>query len=86
MGGTGADQSTAEASNRWRSYPNNFAYSGYVTGSSVSTRNSYGIYWSASGSSSSSAYGLFFDSEGVNPGTNYGRKWFGKVVRCVAGV
>ena len=87
MGGTGAYQSTAEASNRWRSYPNNFVYSGYVNGSSVSNRGAYGYYWSSSAGNSSSAYYLVFYSSGVNPGTgNVGSKYYGSMARCVAGV
>ncbi|MBR3246260.1 hypothetical protein IKF87_00005, partial [Candidatus Saccharibacteria bacterium] len=86
MGGTGATQSTAEASNRWRSYPNNFVYSGYVNGSSVSLRNSYGLYWSSSAWDISIAYLLYFRSGYVLPGTSNLGKYFGKMARCVASV
>ena len=86
MGGTGATQSTAEASNRWRSYPNNFVYSGFVYGSSVRNRGSSGVYWSSSAGNSYGAYNLGFDSSNVNPGTNYGSKYSGSMVRCVSGV
>ena len=85
MGGTGADQSTAEASNRWRSYPNNFVYSGRVRGSSVLSRGSRGYYWSSSAYSSSYAYSLSFYSGSVNPGTYYTNEYNGRLVRCVAG-
>ncbi len=85
MGGTGASQSTAEASNRWRTFPNNFVYSGYVNGSFLNGRNSYGNYWSASGSDSYSAYLLSFDSASVNPGTNVSHKYSGRLVRCLLG-
>ena len=86
MGGTGASQSTAEASNRWRSYPNNFVYSGYVDGSSVDRRGAYGFYWSSSAGNSGSAYNLGFNSSGVGPGTDYYNKYYGRMARCVAGV
>ncbi len=86
MGGTGAYQGTAEASNRWRSYPNNFVYSGLVHDSSVSIRNSYGYYWSASGYNSNYAYNLYFSSSYVYPGSNSYNKYSGGVARCVAGV
>ena len=85
MGGTGGYQ-TAEASNRWRTYPNNFVFSGYVNGSSVSDRNSSGNYWSASGNSSTSVYYMYFYSTYVRPGTNVNNKYNGWMVRCVAGV
>ncbi len=86
MGGTGATQSTAEASNRWRSYPNNFVSSGNMYGSSVSNRGSDGYYWSSSANGSGYAYLLGFSSSSVNPGTNGGTKYNGRMVRCVAGV
>ena len=78
---TGATMSLA-----YRSYPNNFVYSGNVNGSSVYDRTSYGDYWSASGYGSGSAYDMFFSSTGVYPGTGNGGKYYGWVVRCVAGV
>ena len=70
----------------YRSYPNNFVYSGNVNGSSVSLRSSYGYYWTASGNASDSAYAMYFGSSIVYPGTNNVNKYFGWVVRCVAGV
>ena len=85
MGGTGASQRTAEASNRWRTYPNNFVYSGYVNDSSVHYRNSSGYYWSASGYFNYYAYSLYFGSTYVYPGTdgtNY--KFYGRLVRCLS--
>ena len=72
-------------SNAFRSYPNNFVYSGNVNGSSVNARNSAGFYWSASGYDSYYAYVLYFGSAGVYPGTNAFSKYYGWMVRCVAG-
>ena len=86
MGGTGATQSTAEASNRWRSYPNNFVYSGNVLGSSVNNRGANGNYWSSSAFSSYNAYYLYFYSSSVTPGTYNGIKYRGRLARCVSGV
>ena len=85
MGGTGAHQGTTEASNRWRSYPNNFVSSGYVNGSSVRDRNSYGYYWSSSANSSYYAYYLYFSITFVDPGINNDGKYYGWLARCVAG-
>ncbi len=79
----GATDSTA--SNGLRSYSNNFVYSGYVYGSSVAYRNSYGYYWSSSATSSSSAYYLRFNSTVVGPGTDKFSEYYGRMVRCVAG-
>ena len=79
----GATDSTA--SNGLRSYPNNFVYSGYVSGSSVSLRGSFGFYWSSSAGYSYYAYNLYFDSSYVGPGTNGSSKYYGRMARCVAG-
>ncbi len=92
LGGTGAysNYSTTPTgstmSGLWRSYPNNFVYSGYVYGSSVDGRNSYVYYWSSSAGSSSRAYVSHFGSETVSPGTVSSNKNYGRMVRCVAGV
>ena len=84
MGGTGSSQSIAEASNRWRKWPNNFLYSGLVLGSPVSDRGSLGYYWSSTAFSSFYAYNLYFDSSSVRPGTNSYDKYRGRPVRCLA--
>ena len=82
---TGSTEGTP-VSNALRSYPNNFVYSGYLYGSSVGSRNSYGDYWSASGCTNSRAYSLYFRSTYVRPGTETGSyKYGGRMVRCVAG-
>ena len=86
MGGTGSYQSTTEASNRWRSFPNNFVYSGGWYGSSAGGRGNYGVYWSSTAGSTGNAYGLYFYSGYVYPGTSYGGKGDGYSVRCVAPV
>ncbi|MBR2741844.1 hypothetical protein IKD98_03800 [Candidatus Saccharibacteria bacterium] len=84
MGGTGQSQSTAADSLRWRKYPVNFVYSGYVSSGSVSNRGSSGYYWSSTASSSSRAYYLLLDYSSVNPGTYNNNKHYGRTVRCVA--
>ena len=88
LGGTGASQSGDAGkamSLIYRSYPNNFVYSGYVYGSSVSYRNSSGSYWSSS-ASSGRAYSLSFSSSSVYPGASNYSKYSGGMARCVAGV
>jgi uncharacterized protein (TIGR02145 family) len=92
LGGTGAYSGSsttptgATMSLAYRSYPNNFVYSGGMAGSSSYGRNSYVYYWSASGNGSNYAYNMFFSSTDVHPGTSYGSKYVGEAVRCVAGV
>ena len=73
----------SNASTIFRTYPNNFLYSGYVYGSSVDYRGSYGYYWSKSAYSSNNAYYLNFLSSSVYPSTNR-NKYYGFTVRCLA--
>ncbi len=84
MGGTGDYQDTAEASNRWRTYPNNFLYPGGWSGSVASVRGTSGIYRSRTAFRGSDTYGLYFDSENVEPGTFNDFKNGGSTVRCLA--
>ena len=74
----------SDASNSIRAYPNNFVYSGYVLGGSVSYRGSNGLYWSSTAYSSGYAYYLNLTSSSVYPGTDYYNKYYGRTVRCVA--
>ena len=80
---TGAE--ATPVSNALRSYPNNIVYSGDVYGSSVCNRSSDGLYWSASGVNSTNAYDMYFHSSLVHPGTSSNGKYYGRMVRCVAG-
>ena len=73
-------------SNNWRSFPNNFVYSGYWYGSSASSRGYRGFYWSSTAFNTGYAYSLYFGSDYVTPGTGNGSKYDGYSVRCVAPV
>ena len=70
----------------YRTYPNNFIYSGHVYDASVGARTSYGFYWSASGRTDIYAYDMYFVTTSVGPGTNYSYKIRGRAIRCIAGV
>ena len=85
MGGTGADQSISEASNRWRKYPTNFLYSGIFNSSSAYYRGSVGSYWSSTARNvyHSYSYSLTLDSSYMSPGTNSDTKYHGSAARCV---
>ena len=74
----------ATASNRWRSFPNNFVYSGGWDGSSAYNRGYYGYYWSSTASDTNYAYYLYFNSGSVSPGVYNSNKYYGGSVRCVA--
>ena len=89
LGGTGLSSSSsttptgAVMSAAYRSYPNNFLYSGSVYGSSVSSRGSNGFYWSKSARSTNNAYYLYFYSINAGPSGNL-YNYFGYSVRCLA--
>ncbi len=80
---TGTPEGT-DASNKMRTYPNNFVYSGSVSSGSVGSRGSYGYYWSSTAVSSNYAYNLSLSSSNVYPGTINYYKYNGRTVRCVA--
>ena len=93
MGNTGANyQGSIEASNKWRSFPNNFVYSGLRTDSSATNRGYGGEYWSSTTrviltghEATNSAYILDFGSNYVQLGY-YHSKRSGNAVRCLATV
>ena len=84
MGDTGSNQSAAEASNRWRTYPNDFLYSGVWGGSGAVGRGIIGIHWSRTAYNGLVAYALNFTSEGVDPDTGSNSKNYGYTIRCLA--
>ena len=90
LGGTGADQRTVEASNRWRKYPNNYIYSGRISDNTIIDRNSYGGYWSSTvyhdGGGElwgNSSFRMSIGNSRVRPSLN-DRRYFGFAVRCLA--
>ena len=88
MGGTGNSQSSTAGTTQskiWRSFPNNFLYSGYVNDSYIIGCGSYGRYWSSSASSAYGVYRLRLDSSDLVPGTISVDKFYGFTVRCVVG-
>ena len=83
IGGTGSGQTTAAASLRWRTFPNNFLYSGYFYTSSAGDRGSRGNYWSSTAESNSSSYYLDLRSSSrVVPGSGINVKSTGHSIRC----
>ena len=87
-GGAIADSSSNPTgvvmSSRFRSYPNNFVYSGDVSSSgSGSGRGSYSGYWSSTATTSPNlAYDFGLSSTSVNPSHNY-YKSYGRSIRCL---
>ena len=82
----GSKQYSEKGSRLWRSFPNNFVYSGVWGVSSAGDRGDYGYYWSSAANDTSRAYFLDIRSGGVYPGTSSDVKSYGYSVRCVAPV
>ena len=78
---TGSTEGTP-VSNALRAYPNNFVYSGYINGGSIS-RGSFGFYWSSTANDSGGAYNLYFVGTMAYPGTFSDQKYFGRSIRCI---
>lgn len=72
------------ASDALRAYPNNYLYSGYVSGGSLGNRGSNGCYWSSTANLSNYAYSLYLNSSSVYPGANNYNKYNGRAVRCLS--
>ena len=86
LGGTG-DFQTGDAgsiqSNKWRSYPNNFIYNGYVAGSSINYRGLTGNYWSSSAADNTRAHSVSFGGGGIDPSMDLYAKNSGRAARCI---
>lgn len=88
IGGTGTggyQEEAAEASNRWRSFPNNYVYSGLWGTAPAYGRGETGRYWSSSTTNYYYAYGVELSSISVEPGTYIvsNNNYLGESVRCV---
>ena len=71
-------------SNLFRTFPNNFVYSGGFYDSSANNRGSYGYYWSSSADRRYYAYYLLLGSSLVFPGTSSSSRYYGYSVRCIS--
>ena len=80
-----ATTGSAINSNKYRTFPNNFIYSGYRTSSSGG-RGEYGYYWSSTAWTNGGAYGLYLYSYYIQPGTSSRYNQYGDTVRCVFGM
>lgn len=83
MGGNGANQGVAQ-SKVWRSFPNNYLFSGYARGDGISARGGGGDYWTSSAYTSSRAFYLNVNRSYLYPGSNGGYNAEGLTIRCVA--
>ena len=73
------------ASRKWRSYPNNFLYSGYQYNSRADGRSHYSVLWSSTAFAAARAFYMYFGGSIASPGTNADLgKQYGYTIRCVA--
>ncbi len=91
LGGTGTTSNSsstptgADMSKIYRTYPNNFIYSGEALITSVYYRGSNGFYWSSTASDDFNSYRLALESSGVRPGSTSFYKYYGYSIRCLVG-
>ena len=88
MGGIGGYQYTIEASNRWRSFPNNFVPTGVRVGSSIIARGGVGQWWSSTirnnnSVTSADAYYMYLYANSVGPDSYSTNTSSGSAVRCM---
>lgn len=84
LGGNGRNQSTAASSNRWRSYPLNFIFSGEQRGSTGHNRDVSGGYATRNTSNSQRAINFWLQKTAINIYSNSNLKPRGQSVRCIA--
>lgn len=86
-GGAAADSSSTptgtEMSKVFRSYPNNFLYSGYFNEYYPLLQGTVGYYWSSTARTYSSSYRLYFYMSYVYPGTGGYNMFYGGSIRCM---
>ena len=80
---TNSTPTGAEMSKTFRSYPNNFLYSGATTDSSINYRGTYGHYWSSTARNNFSGHYFLIGSVSANPAINGNYKYNGRPIRCV---
>ena len=90
LGGNGdlSDSTTTPTgltmSKAWRTFPNNFLYSGFKNSDTFSARGVYGRYWSSKAGGNAYARALSIDGDTmVYPGTSNLYKSSGNSIRCI---
>ena len=81
-----ATASDAASLNKWRSFPNNFVYTGRYTGA-INSRGQLGVYWSSTAEYKISSYNaytmyLYFSTD-LSPGTYTQERYTGVGIRCL---
>ncbi|MBR2709263.1 InlB B-repeat-containing protein [Candidatus Saccharibacteria bacterium] len=71
------------ATEAFRSYPNNFLFSGIVSDGQPNYRGSGGYYWTSTYSGPQTAYYVDYNGHNVYPGSSSYYKHLGMAVRCI---
>ena len=79
---TAINSGSTSSSTGWRTYPNNFIYSGNINTGAFGGRGSSGYYWSGSAKSAAGAYTFYFSSSSVTLASHVYRR-SGYSVRCI---
>lgn len=67
----------------WRSYPNNFLFSGEYKGNSRSNSGSQARIWSSSAKDANNVYRMGLETNKVTATSNAYNKWDGFAIRCI---
>ncbi|MBR3137966.1 hypothetical protein IKG41_01320 [Candidatus Saccharibacteria bacterium] len=67
----------------FRSFPNNYIYSGHFTDSTVGSKTATGAYWTRTTNNGQSSYNFYIASNDVRPATNVVNNGRGNTVRCI---
>ena len=85
LNGSYSDVTSSAATNNWRKFPNNLAFTGRWTSSTSQLRGTYSFLWTSTVYTSAGAYYLSFSNQQVNPAyPGSGRGNYGFPVRCIA--
>ena len=83
LGGNGSNNNSVAMSKKWRSYPNNFMYSGQWVETLANRRSESGNYQSTSIINNTSAANLWLQPNKVSANSNGTYKYRGQTVRCL---
>ena len=87
LGGNGTAENTEAASLRWRKFPNNFIFSGWIhSDARYSSLGVTGIYWTRTSYTYQNSHYLYFSKSEVNAGLSNGDKGIGLPVRCLVSI
>ena len=67
----------------FRSFPNNFVYSGFIGSGTIYERGTNGYYWTSSPNGANYVYYMYFHKNYIYPGSSFDNGYYGRNVRCL---